>query len=173
VIATRHCLHHSDRPRANVCTVPCHLCLFSQTLAFRSTFLAASLTCSCARRNQTSAICSRAAWFSGPFSGARYLHAFLREATIANMLPASGAASTLQRGAFRTPVTLADARRCRPTQFSFLHKTHSSDRHHIARAMAELGSSLSIIPHMRSKLSPAHAGFAAAADRARRFGRAR
>jgi hypothetical protein len=75
------------------------------------------------------------------------------------MLPASGAASTLQRGAFRTPVTLADARRCRPTQFSFLHKTHSCDRHHIARAMAELASSLSIIPHMRSKLSPAHAGF--------------
>jgi len=40
--------------------------------------------------------------------------------------------------------------------------------------MAELASSLSIIPHMRSKLSPLTRGFfAAAADRARRFGRAR
>ena len=61
-------------------------------------------------------------------------------------------------GAFRTPVTLANARRCRPTQ-----KAHFCDRHHIASAMAELASCLSIIPHMRSfdvppKLSPAHAG---------------
>jgi hypothetical protein len=49
----------------------------------------------------------------------------------------------------------------RPTQL--LQKAHSCDRHHIASAMAELVSCLSIIPHMRSfdvppKLSPAHAG---------------
>jgi hypothetical protein len=48
-----------------------------------------------------------------------------------------------------------------PTQL--LQKAHSCDRHHIASAMAELVSCLSIIPHMRSfdvppKLSPAHAG---------------
>jgi hypothetical protein len=41
-------------------------------------------------------------------------------------------------GAFRTPVTLVDARRCRPTQLSFLHKAHFCDRHHIASAMAEM-----------------------------------
>jgi hypothetical protein len=66
-------------------------------------------------------------------------------------------------GAFRTPVTLADARRCRPIQLSFLHKAHSCDRRHIASAMAELVSCLSIIPHTRSfdvppKLSPAQRG---------------
>jgi hypothetical protein len=76
---------------------------------------------------------------------------------------ASGDASTLQRGGFRTPVTLANARRCRPTQ-----KAHFCDRHHIARAMAELVLCLSIIPHMRSfdvppKLSPAQAGLFCAA----------
>src|SRR5262249_41467817 len=37
------------------------------------------------------------------------------------------------------------ARRCRPTQ-----KAHSCDRHHIASAMAELASYLSIVPHMWS-----------------------
>jgi hypothetical protein len=56
-----------------------------------------------------------------------------------------------------------NARRCRPTQLSFLHKAHTCDRHHIASAMAELVFCSSIIPHMRSfdvppKLSPAHVG---------------
>ena len=56
-----------------------------------------------------------------------------------------------------------NARRCRPTQLSFLHKAHTCDRHHIASAMAELVFCSSIIPHMRSfdvppKLGPGHAG---------------
>jgi hypothetical protein len=56
------------------------------------------------------------------------------------------------------PQRVSNARRCRPIQ-----KAHFCDRHHIASAMAELVSYLSIIPHMRSfdvppKLSPAHAG---------------
>jgi hypothetical protein len=43
-----------------------------------------------------------------------------------------------------------NARRCRPTQLSSLQKAHSCDRHHIASAMAELASYLSMVPHMRS-----------------------
>jgi hypothetical protein len=73
------------------------------------------------------------------------------------------------RGHSRIPVIPSlTRRRCRPTQLSFLHKAHSCDRHHIASAMAELVSRLSIIPHMRSfdvppKLSPVHAGLFCAA----------
>jgi hypothetical protein len=45
-----------------------------------------------------------------------------------------------------------------------VQKAHSCDRRHIADAVAELTSYLSIVPHMRSRrrsseiLSPAHAG---------------
>ena len=49
-------------------------------------------------------------------------------------------------GAFRTPVTLADARRCRPTQLSSLQKAHSCDRRHIPNAIAELVFYSSIVP---------------------------
>ena len=49
-------------------------------------------------------------------------------------------------GACRTPVTHADARRCRPTQRSSLQKAHSCDRRHIPNAIAELVFYSSIVP---------------------------
>jgi hypothetical protein len=67
---------------------------------------------------------------------------------------ASGVHRRCNAGAFRTPVTLADARRCRPAQLSSLQKRILCDRSHIADAVAELVSYLSIVPHMRSSDVP-------------------
>src|SRR4029077_16653104 len=67
-------------------------------------------------------------------------------------------------GAFpQTRHPLADPASVPPDPTQLRAKAHFCDRHHIASAMAELVSCLSIIPHMRSfdvppKLSPAHAG---------------
>jgi hypothetical protein len=74
------------------------------------------------------------------------------------MLHASGAASTLQRRGIPHTRHSCECASVPPDP-----KAHFCDRHHIASAMAELVSYLSIIPHVRSfdvppKLSPAQRG---------------